>query len=269
MLRLIRNIFLGLLTLVLVAVVGLAALILIDAFNTTQRVDALTNVSYPAADGATLRGYLAEPEGEGPRAGVLVIHEFYGLNEEMVRKADLLAEQGYVVLAPDAYRGQTTALVPRAIWLTVTTSRERIAADIDAAYAFLAAHPRVDAGRTGAVGFCFGGTQALRLGTRNPALAANVIFYGSGLITEPAALGALGESGPVLGIFGETDNSIPLEEVAAFEQAMQARGIDHTVTVYPGVGHAFVNYEGIFEPGPEQQAWQQMEQFLAENLGQP
>lgn len=265
-LRILRNIFLGILGLVLVGVLVIAGIIVYDSLFSAQRVSELTNVTYPGPDGITLRGYLAVPPGGGKHPGVVMIHEFYGLNENIVKKADLLAEQGYVVLAPDAYRGKTTALVPRAIWLRVTTPTPQIDVDIDATYAFLALQERVDTQRTGVVGFCFGGTQALRLGTRNPNLAANVIFYGSGLVTEAEALGALGESGPVLGIFGETDNSIPLEEVSAFEQAMDQRSITHTVTVYPGVGHAFVSYEALDQPGPAQQAWEEMLAFLKENL---
>lgn len=265
-LRIVRNIVLGILGLLLAGVLVIAGIIVYDSQFPAERVSDLTNVTYTGADGETLRGYLAVPPGGGKHPGVVMIHEFYGLNESIVKKADLLAQQGFVVLAPDAYRGKTTSLVPRAIWLTVTTPRPQIDADVDAAYAFLTAQESIDSARTGVVGFCFGGTQALRLGTRNPNLAANVIFYGSGLITEPDQLGALGESGPVLGIFGETDNSIPLEEVSAFEQAMSQRSITHTVTVYPGVGHAFVSYEGLDSPGPARQAWEEMLAFLKTNL---
>lgn len=265
-LRILRNLALVILGLMLVGVLVIAGIIIYDSRFPAQRVSDLTNVTYTSADGTTLRGYLALPPGTGKHPAVLMIHEFYGLNESIVKKADLLAQQGFVVLVPDAYRGKTTTLVPRAIWLTVTTPKPQIDADMDAAYTFLTMQERTDAQRTGVVGFCFGGTQALRLGTRNPSPAANVIFYGSGLITDPQQLGNLGKSGPVLGIFGETDNSIPLEEVRAFEQAMKQRNITYTVTVYPGVGHAFVSYETLNQPGPAQQAWEEMLAFLKANL---
>ena len=265
-LRILRNISLGIVGLLLAGALVIAGIIIYDSQFPAYRVSDLTNVTYTGADGVTLRGYLAVPPGGGRHPSVVMIHEFYGLNESIVRKADLLAQEGFVVLAPDAYRGKSTALVPRAIWLTVTTPRERIDADIDAAYAFLTTQQSVDAQRSGVVGFCFGGTQALRLGTRNPNLAANVIFYGSGLVTSPEGLGVLGQSGPVLGIFGERDSSIPLQEVEAFEQAMQQREITNTVTVYPGVGHAFVSYEALDEPGPARQAWEEMLAFLKANL---
>jgi carboxymethylenebutenolidase len=106
----------------------------------------------------------------------------------------------------------------------------------------------------------------MRLATRESDLAAAVIFYGSGPISEPDQLGVMGQGGPVLGIYGEQDGSIHLNEVEAFMSAMETRAIENTVTVYPGVGHAFVNTESIQQPGPAQQAWNQMLGFLSENL---
>jgi carboxymethylenebutenolidase len=268
LLRVLRNILLGIAGVILLFVLVIAGIIVVDRFTTASRVNMLTNITYPGPDGLTLRGYLAVPPGPGPHPAVLMIHEFYGLNDSIVKKADELAKQGFIVLAPDSYRGRTTSIVPRAIWLTVTTPREQIAADLDAAYSYLAGLEMVDPQRIGAVGFCFGGTQALRLGIRNPGLAANVIFYGSGLITDPAMLGNLGKNGPVLGIFGEMDNSIPLEEVKLFDQALAALGVEHTITIYPQVGHAFVQEDNIFRPGPAQDAWQQMLAFLKDNLSE-
>jgi carboxymethylenebutenolidase len=267
-LRVLRNILLGIAGLILLFVLVIAGIIAADRAKTAGWVELETNVTYPGPEGLTLRGYLAVPPGPGPHPAVLMIHEFYGLNDSIVKKADELARQGFVVLAPDSYRGRTTSIVPRAIWLTVTTPREQIAADLDAAYSYLAGLDTVDNRRIAAVGFCFGGTQALRLGIRNPDLAANVIFYGSGLITDPALLGNLGKNGPVLGIFGEMDNSIPLEEVERFDQALAALGVEHTITVYPGVGHAFVQADNISKPGPARDAWQQMLAFLKANLSE-
>jgi carboxymethylenebutenolidase len=266
LLRFLRKMLLGILAAVLLVVLVIAGIIAFDHFFPAQRVTDFTNVTYPGSDGTTLHAFLAVPAGDGPFPAVLMIHEFYGLNGGIVKKAQRLADEGFIVLAPDAYRGRTTALVPRAIWLTVTTPRPQIAADIDAAYQYLVQIDSAAADRVGVVGFCFGGTQALQLGIRNPELAANVIFYGSGLVTDPDALGELGSSGPVLGIFGEQDNSIPLEEVLAFDQAMNQRQIENTVTVYPGVGHAFVQDDLLDQDGAARQAWLQMLQFLQETL---
>jgi carboxymethylenebutenolidase len=264
--KLLWRIFLAILAILGILALAVAGIVLYDSLFPAQTAADFTNLTYPGPDGVSLRAYLASPQGEGPFPAVLLVHEFYGINQDIIQKADLLAEQGYLVLAVDAYRGNTTRLIPRAIWLVVTTPQEQIRADIDAGYQYLASQPQVNPARIGAVGFCFGGTQVMHLGTRNPDLRATVIYYGNGPITDSQALGVMGQSGPVLGIYGELDQGIPLEQVRGFEQAMQERGIPHQVTIYPGVGHAFVHMDTLSVPGPAQDAWNEMLRFLAENL---
>ncbi len=252
-----------LLALLVLAIFGIIAF---DSFFPAQRVSDIANVTFNGPDGVTLQGYYVQPAGEGPFPAILMVHEFFGLNEDIIKKADLLAEQGYVVLAADAYRGNTTRLIPRAIWLVLSTPSERVSADLQSAFRYLAELPQVDAQRIGTVGFCFGGTQVMRLATVLPDVAATVIFYGSGPITDPAALGVMDQGGPVLGIYGENDQSIPLDQVRGFELAMQARGVENRVTIYPGVGHAFVNSQTLAQPGPAQEAWIEMLNFLNQQL---
>jgi len=247
-------------------VLVVAGVILFDTVFPSQRVTDFTNVTFTDVVGATHDAYLAKPEGAGPHPGVLLIHEFFGLNADIVAKADILAREGYVVLAVDAYGGKTTKQVPHAILFVTTTSQGRISRNVDAGYAYLAGLEGVDSQRIGAAGFCFGGTQVMRLGTRNPDLAAAAIFYGSGPIQDPAELGVMGQNGPVLGIFGEQDQSIPVSQVEGFELAMDARGIDSQVTIYPGVGHAFVHADNITVPGAAQDAWRELLDFLAPAL---
>jgi carboxymethylenebutenolidase len=255
-----------LLAVVGVVVLALVGVILFDTLMPSQRVTDFTNVTFTDDGGATHHAYLAKPEGAGPHPGVLLIHEFFGLNGDIVAKADILAREGYVVLAVDAYGGKTTKQLPRAILFVTTTPQERISRNVDAGYAHLAGLEGVDPQRISAAGFCFGGTQVMQLGTRNPDLAASAIFYGSGPIQDPAELGMLGQSGPVLGIFGEQDQSIPVDQVKGFKLAMDARGIDNQVTIYPGVGHAFVHADNITVPGAAQDAWRELLDFLAATL---
>lgn len=262
------------LTRVLIAAGGLLAIFVLvisgiiafDSFFPAQRVSDFSNVTFSGPDGVSLQGYYTQPAGEGPFPALLMVHEFFGLNEDIIKKADLLAEQGYAVLAADAYRGNTTRLIPRAIWLVISTPAERVSADLQSAFRYLADQSQVDAQRIGTVGFCFGGTQVMRLATVLPDVAATVIFYGSGPITDPAGLGVMDQGGPVLGIYGENDQSIPVDEVRGFERAMQARGVENQVTIYPGVGHAFVNSETLARSGPAQEAWIEMLNFLNQQL---
>ncbi|MFM8323148.1 MAG: dienelactone hydrolase family protein [Chloroflexota bacterium] len=262
----VKRILLGAVGVIGLAVLAIAGVVAFDSLFPAQTAADFTNVSYPGTDGRRLGAYLARPQGPGPFPAVLLVHEFYGINADIIKKADLLAQQGYLALAVDAYRGRTTRQIPRAIWLVITTPQDEIAADIDAGYAYLAALPEVQAQRIGSVGFCFGGTQVMHMAARRSELAATVIFYGSGPITDPGALGVMDQGGPVLGIYGAQDSSIPLDEVNGFELALQARGVPHRVTIYPGVGHAFVSTQTIAQPGAAQDAWQEMLDFLDETL---
>lgn len=261
------RILLGLLLFTVGAVLVLAGLIAYDTWFPNQRVTDLTNVTYTNPEGLELHGYLAEPTGNKNGAGILLIHEFYGLNQDIINKADLLAAQGYTVLAADSYRGQTTSLIPRAIFLVVSTPRDQIALDLDTAFQYLSTRPNIDASRIGTLGFCFGGTQVMWMATRNPQVAATAIFYGSGPITDPAQLGVMPQGGPVLGVYGQDDSGIPTSEVDGFEAAMRSQGMQPEITIYPGVGHAFVNSQNISQAGAAQQAWQQMLQFFAVHIG--
>jgi carboxymethylenebutenolidase len=244
----------------------LGGLIAFDSISPAQRVEDFANVSFPGTGGAALQAYFARPDSPDPLPGILLVHEIYGLNESIKKEADLLAERGYAVLAVDAYRGKSTGLILRAGWLALTTPQAQIESDLDAGYSFLAGLRDVDPRRIGLVGFCFGGTQVLRLGTRNPSPVATVIFYGTGLPTDPVDLGQLGMGGPILGIFGADDRLIPLSQVFAFQEAMVERELRHRISIYPDVGHAFVTYESLFFPGPGQDAWDEMLDFLAEAL---
>lgn len=225
-----------------------------------------TNATYSGQNGVTLRGYLATPRGSGSFPGVVMIHEWWGLNHDTTVLADALAREGFVVLAADAFRGSVARTPADARKQVSETPREQIAADLDAALDFLRSHPQVESDRIASLGFCFGGTQSMYMGTRNPELAAVVIFYGGGPIQDADQLGSMREAGPVLGIYGKEDGGIPVEQVRNFEDAMEARDVENTITIYPGVGHAFVKSDTYQGGGAPEQAWKQMVNFLNDTL---
>lgn len=265
MLKWIVRIVLGLLAVIVLAVAVLAGVIVYDT-NFGLAAEDAANVTFASEDGLTLRGYVARPAGDGPHPAVLLLHEWWGLNGEIPHIADALAQQGYVVLAPDVYRGRVATTVPGALWMRITTPNDVIWADADSALSYLRGLEGVDAERVASVGFCFGGEQSLQLGLRAAdALTAVVIFYGS-TVADPAQLQVLSEAQPVLGIFGAEDQQIPLSEVSAFEDALNQAGIENTVTVYDGVGHAFLTAENYDDPGAAGEAWQQLLAFLDENV---
>lgn len=258
-------------TLIVLAVaVGLlfavpAALIITDAAFGPDTVD-FANTTFTDANGRELLGYLAEPEGEGPHPAVLLLHEWWGLNEGMTVLADALAAEGYIVFAPDAYRGRVTAQIPRALFLRLSTPEEQVKADLDAALAYLLSQPDVDPARVASVGYCFGGGHSLLLSLRHPdAIPVTVVYYGD-VTGDAAVLAPLANSRGVLGIFGEEDQQIPVAEVAAFETTLNELDVSNEVTIYPGVGHAFLNEDNYDQPGPAGEAWRQTLDFLAQRL---
>ncbi len=206
------------------------------------------------------------PDADGLYPAVLMVHEWWGLNEDMTEMADILAAEGYVVLAVDVYRGQVGTTPDEAMELTSTTDRAVIDSDMQAAFAYVAALPYVDTSNIGVIGFCFGGGVALRHATQNAEIAAAVDLYGE-TIDDPAGFGALVDSGAqVLGIFGSEDEQFPTERVEAFDMALTEAGIVHAVTVYDGVAHAFVNAETLETSEQAQDAWTQILTFFEENL---
>ena len=253
----------GLIVALVLLVVGTA---LYDSWTGEQTADN-ANVEYTTADGQTSAGYLAVPDTPGPHPAVLLIHEWWGLNHGMTVLADALADEGYVVFAPDVYRGNLAETIPYALWLRLGTPTEQVYADVDSALTWLRSRDDVDSERVASMGFCFGGGHSLQLGMRQSEnLALTIMYYGA-VVTEPDLLRPLVDGQPVLGIFGEDDVSIPTQDVLEFEAALNSLNIENEITIYPGVGHAFLNEDNYNQSGTAGDAWQQTLTFLAENLG--
>ena len=267
MLRL-KRVLVGLLVAVVAVVAALALSVPADRWLARGNVESLANATIPGTDGP-LHAYVAVPEvGEGPFPVVVMIHEFWGLDEATIGKAELLADDGYVVVAPDLMRGHTTRWLPSAIWQTIRTPDERVRADLDAVLAVadgLAPELAVDVERLAVMGFCFGGRHALRYALERPQVRATGVFYGN-VPGDADALARLG--GPVLGVFGADDGSIPLAEVAAFERALAVAGVEHEVRVFDGEGHAFVTTAEAIASDPVQgEAWALLRSFLRRTIG--
>lgn len=261
----IKRIGFGLLALLGIIILLFAGIVVVDSIFGSDSTE-LTNVAFSDESGTALNGYLALPEGEGPHPAVLLIHEWWGLNEGTIVLADALAKEGYAVLAADAYRGNVTEQIPRALWLRLTTPEAQVFNDIDAALSFLLAQDEVDADRVASMGFCFGGGHSLQLGMRESEnLALTILYYGA-VETNPELLRPLTDNQPVLGIFGEEDASIPTGDVLEFEAALNSLDIPNEITIYEGVGHAFLNEENYDEPGTAGDAWQQTLAFLEAEL---
>jgi carboxymethylenebutenolidase len=186
----------------------------------------------------TVSGYLALPPGGGKHPAIIVIHEWWGLNDWVKQQADKYASQGYVALAVDLYRGKSAANPDEAHQLMRGLPDDRAIRDLEAAFSYLAARPDVEASKIGSIGWCMGGGWSLKLGIDQPKIAAVVLNYGM-LPTDPASIAKI--KAPVLGNFGADDKGIPPESVKAFESTMKADGKTADIKIYDGAGHAFEN----------------------------
>jgi len=263
--RLLRRIGLGLLAAILLAALVLVFSVPIDSFLTRGKVDALTNTEISLGP-QPVKAYVAPSESAEPQPAIIMIHEFWGLKPSILGKADALAQEGYFVIAPDTFRGQTTSWLPRAIWQTIRKSEDEVNTDLQSVYDWLVTQPGVDPERIMVMGFCFGGRAALAYSLTNPDLAGTGVFYGMLELSESDA-GRL--PGPVMGIYGAEDNSIPVAEVQALETALEGAGVDNEIELYPNVGHAFVkSIEDIRAGGTDAEAWQSFLDF-AERVLKP
>ncbi|HXV47041.1 MAG TPA: dienelactone hydrolase family protein [Nitrososphaera sp.] len=208
-------------------------------------------------------GYLVQPAGETNLPAVVVIHEWWGLNQHIKDAADRLAAEGYVVLAADLYSSEVATAPDRARELSSSVRDDPYGAmnNLNAAVEYAAALPNVNASRIAALGWCFGGGQSmlLALNAERP-LAATVIYYGT-LVTDEERLSVI--EWPVLGIFGSEDQSIPVATVEEFESALDVNGIKEEIYIYEGVGHAFANPSGDnYAPEETADAWEKTLAFL-------
>jgi carboxymethylenebutenolidase len=224
-------------------------------------------VSFKSGD-EMASGLLVTPEGRGPFPGVVVIQEWWGLNDWVKNQARALATEGYVVLAPDLYRGKVATKQEDAHQLMMGTPPDRAVRDVQGAFATLHARTDVKKDRIGVVGWCMGGGYALRFATTEPALAAVVAYYGTPP-SDPAALAAI--KAPVLGNYGAEDKGPSPELVRAFEAAMKKAGKSIDVKLYEGAGHAFANVDnpwGGYRKEAAQDAWARTTAFFARYLKQ-
>lgn len=229
---------------------------LMDNGNDTPIVAEENVEYYPGA-----KGYFVRPEDEGEYPGVVMIHENRGLRPEIKDAAQMLAKEGYLVLAVDLLYGiaedQTGARA-----LTANFKQEDGTANMRAAAQYLR-----DRGATqlASLGWCFGGRQSVELAISGEKLDATVVYYGGNMATTVDRLAPI--KWPVLGIFGDQDQAIPLEMVNEFKTSLNTLGVENEIYIYPGVGHAFANPSGAnYAPDATKDAWAKTLDFLNRHL---
>ena len=228
------------------------------------RAGAQQPVTFPSGDGSA-SGILYLPQGSGPHPALIVIHEWWGLNDWIKQEAAGFAKQGYVALAVDLYHGKVADTPDMAHELSRGLPQDQGVRDLVAAFRYLQDRKDVQRNRIGAVGWCMGGGYAMQLSIAEPALKAVAINYGA-LATDKSALEKVHAA--VLGNFGGQDHGIPPDAVHAFETAMQSIGKPVDVKIYPDASHAFENPNNKtgYRPDDAADALGRIDRFFAAEL---
>ena len=222
------------------------------------------SVSYKSGD-ETVQGVLYTPAGKGPFPALIVVHEWWGLNDWVKEQASKLADQGFVALAVDLYRGKVATTPDMAHEIMRGVPEDRAKRDLHAAMEFLRSQPNVKKERIGSIGWCMGGGYALDVALQEPDLAATVINYGH-LATDKDALKKINAS--ILGLFGGQDQGIPPADVRKFGQTLDELGKKIDIKIYDDAGHAFENPNNKtgYRADDAADAWNRTVNFLATTL---
>jgi carboxymethylenebutenolidase len=207
--------------------------------------------------------YLARPTGDGAFPAVVVIHEIYGLNDNIRDVANRFAAEGYVALAVDLFSGRNRQLcMARLLGQLVSRSPQNSSvSELQAALTYLAAQPGVDPARLGAVGFCMGGSFAVLWACTDDRLKAIAPFYAQ----NPRPLEAARRMCPVVGSYPERD--FTAKSGRTLDEALAQYNIPHDIKIYPGAKHSFFNDQGkAFDPAASADAWNRLTTFFADRL---
>jgi len=221
-------------------------------------------VTYATVNGNEITGYLAKPEGaEGDLPGIIVIHEWWGLNDNIRMMTRRLAGEGYVALAVDLYNGKVAESPDSAGTYARSVEQEPALDNLTQAYNYLTENR--NAKMVGSIGWCFGGGWSLQTALAMPEMIdATVIYYGR-LVTNKDRLEKL--TMPILGIFGAEDDGIPPSAVNEFEAALNDVGVTNSIHIYDGAGHAFANPSGNrYKKDAAEDAWMKTTAFFEEHL---
>jgi dienelactone hydrolase len=230
------------------------------------------SIAYEVA-GEEMEGFLGYPLGEANGAAVVVVPEWWGVNDYAKRRVEQLAELGYAAFAVDMYgKGKVTNDAKQAaVWAgEIRGKPELLRQRFDAGVQMLAALKTVDSRRIAAIGYCFGGAVCLDMARAGSDLTGVVSFHGSLKTKTPAEKGKV--KARVLVLHGADDPLVPADEVAAFEQEMKNAGVDYRLVAYPGAVHSFTNPDadktGIpgvaYQREADEKSWEEMKRFLAE-----
>ncbi len=222
-------------------------------------------IEYPDSfQDETLTGHLARLEDGEPRPGVIVLQEWWGLDDHIRDVTNRFAEAGYVALAPDLYKGQVTTEPNEARKLVMELDMAEAVNEIRSAVDYLQAQDFVAGEQVGVVGFCMGGRLVLMTALAEEDLGAAVAFYGSPLAPEETA----GVMAPIMGHYGTEDGGIPVDGVTAMQEGLEAAGVENDIYIYEGAQHAFFNdTRPSYKADAADEAWTRTLAWFEQHLG--
>ncbi|MDE2028364.1 MAG: dienelactone hydrolase family protein [Candidatus Omnitrophica bacterium] len=225
-------------------------------------------------DNTPLEGYLAYDDAfKGKRPGIMVVHEWKGLNDYAKRRADMLAELGYVAFAADIYgKGVRPQTIKEAAAESgkFKENRALLRQRVNVALDVLKAVPNVDTGKLAAIGYCFGGMAVLELARSGADVKGVVSFHGE--LSSPTPQDAKNIKAKVLVLHGADDPFVKPAEVAAFEKEMKDAHVDYKLVKYPGAMHGFTNPDNkgdnppgaLYNEAADKASWIEMQKFFKE-----
>jgi len=221
-------------------------------------------VSVPRANArGAMDSFLAKPDGAGPFPGIIVIHEIFGLNDNIRQISQQFADQGYAALAVDLFSKRNRAVCMMQIFYGIMFRplENATLADLNSAFSFLKATPGVDANRIGSVGFCMGGSYALQMAITAKGMKAASVFYGA----NPKPLEAIAQACPIVGSYPDKD--FTTKAARDLESSLVAYKVPHDIKIYENTGHSFYSQQRTpFEVEASRDAWERMLKFFGEHL---
>ena len=220
----------------------------------------------PGAPGRPMQAYFARPSSASPTPGIVVIHEIFGLNQNIRDIAERFAAAGYAALAVDLFSTANRVACMARIFhgMLIRPLTNGVVGDLRATLGYLARLPDVDAGRLGVIGFCLGGSYALQLACVADSLRAASVFYGQ----NPRPLESLARACPVVGSYPERDFTVAAAR--QLEPILEQHHIAHDIKIYPGARHSFFNDTGsAYQPAAAEDAWRRTLAFFSTHLRVP